>query len=51
MLFFVILEGLGKDDVIPCVNEDGYIHRYDVAVGEFRVPAFYVQNGLMPNPK
>ena len=33
------------------MNADGSIHRYDVVVGEFRIPAIYVQNRILPNPK
>ena len=33
------------------MNADGSIHRYDVAVGEFRIPAVFLQKRIMPNPK
>ena len=33
------------------MTADGHIHRYDVGVGELRIPAIFVQKRIMPNPK
>ena len=33
------------------MNAGGSIHRYDIVLGEFRIPAVMVQKRIMANPK